>query len=96
MLAATTPRPVPPTATIAMAIVVAGLAISGWLCVYKTDMLVERQRRRYEKHPWVRMYPFSSMVMKSWYPTYLRYSGLALWVWCFALIYLVWIRKPIR
>jgi hypothetical protein len=74
----------------------AGLAICGWLCLYKTDVLVSRQRRRYENHWWIRAYPFSSMVMKSWYPAYLRYSGLALWLWDLYLVYLLWFRKPVR
>jgi len=79
-----------------MGILAAALAILGWLCLYKTDTLVAHQRRRYEQHSWVRAYPFSSMVMKDWYPIYLRCSGLVIWLWDLALIYLVWIRKPVR
>ena len=75
-----------------MAALVAGLAIVGWLCIYKTDALVERARRRYEKHWFVRAYPFSRMVMQDWYPTYLRCSGVLIWVWALVLIYLVWVR----
>jgi len=90
------PRPAPPGGMVLMAILVAALAICGWLCIYKTDALVERQRRRYQKYALVRLYPFSGMVMKSWYPAYLRGSGILLWLWDVVLIYLMWIRKPVR
>jgi hypothetical protein len=79
-----------------MFILAVGLAVCGWLCVYKTDVLVRRQRRRYEEHWWIRAYPFSSMVMKSWYPTYLRCAGVLVWIWDLAIVYLVWFRKPLR
>jgi hypothetical protein len=71
-----------------------GLAICGWLCVFRTEALVEQQQKNYAKHGFVRAYPFSSMVLKSWYPTYLRCAGVFAWVWDAVIIYLVWIRKP--
>ena len=71
-----------------------GLAICGWLCVFKTGVLVERQQKNYAKHGFVRAYPFSSMVLKSWYPTYLRCAGMLAWLWALVIIYLVWIREP--
>jgi hypothetical protein len=96
VVVAVTAGQVPPAAVFVTAVVVAGLAICGWLCIYKTDALVEQQRRRYEKHGWIRAYPFSGMVMKSWYPTYLRCSGIFVWLWDLVLIYLLWVRKPVR
>ena len=82
--------------TLVLLALTGGLAICGWLCMYRTDALVERQRRRYEKSEWVRAYPFSSMVMKDWYPTYLRGSGLLIWLSDIFLIYFFWFRKPVR
>ena len=75
---------------------VAGLAVCGWLCIYRTDVLVSRQRRRYEQHWWVRAYPLSVMVMKPWYPFYLRFSGVLIWIWDGVIVYLIWFRKPGR
>ena len=80
--------------TVVMLALVVGLAITGWLCFYKADALAARQRRQYEKYAFVRLNPFSSMVTKSWYPTYLRVSGVLIWLWDITLVYLIWFRKP--
>jgi hypothetical protein len=81
-----------PRESLVLAVLVAGLALVGWLCIYKTDTLVERARRRYERHWFVRAYPFSGMVMKDWYPAYLRFWGIVIWIWALVLIYLMWVR----
>ena len=82
--------------TAVMLVLVGGLAVTGWICIYKTDALVRMHRRQYEKYAMVRLNPFSRMVTKSWYPTYLFASGVAIWLWDIALIYLFWFRKPAR
>ncbi len=84
----------PAGATVVMLILIAGLAITGWFCIYKTDVLVRRARRQYEKYTIVRIPPLSSMVTKDWYPTYLRFFGVLVWIWDIVLIYLVWFHKP--
>jgi len=77
-----------------MLALVTALAVVGWICIYKTDALVTRQRRQYEKYAFVRFNPFAGMVTKSWYPAYLRVSGVCIWLWDITLIYLFWFRKP--
>ncbi len=81
-------------AQVAMGVLIAGFAVCGWLCLYKTEMLVAQQRRRYEEHWWVRIYPFSNVVMQEWYPTYLRCAGVFVWIFDLFLIYLIWFAKP--
>jgi hypothetical protein len=66
-----------------------GFAVCGWLCVFRTNMLVTWGRRPYEKSKFVRAYPFSNIVMKPWYPTYIRCAGIFIWLWALAVIYLV-------
>jgi hypothetical protein len=85
---------IPVSGKLALGALMAGFAICGWLCVYKTEVLVAQQRRRYEEHWWVRAYPFSSMVVKDWYPTYLRCGGIFLWIFDLFGIYLIWFAKP--
>ncbi|MGC2112472.1 MAG: hypothetical protein WA655_23340 [Candidatus Korobacteraceae bacterium] len=77
-----------------LALLIVGLAICGWVCVCRTDALVKHARKQYEEHPFIRLFPFSGLVMKSWYPTYLRCSGVFVWIWDAVLIYLVWGRRP--
>ena len=80
--------------TAIMLVVTGGLAVTGWICIYKTDVLVRMHRRQYEKYSIVRLNPFAGMVTRSWYPGYLRASGVLIWLWDIALIYLIWFRKP--
>ena len=70
-------------------IVVLGFAVCGWLCVFRTNMLVMWGRKNYAKSKFVQAYPFSSMVMKPGYPTYIRCMGIFIWLWALAMIYLV-------
>ncbi len=66
-----------------------GFAVCGWLCVFKTDMLVIRGQENYAKSGLVRAYPFSNMVLKPWYPIYIRRAGIFIWLWVAGFDYLV-------
>jgi hypothetical protein len=70
-------------------IFILGFAVCGWLCVFRTSMLVEWGRRNYAKSRIVRAYPFSNMVLKPWYPTYIRCAGVFIWLWAIAIVYAV-------
>jgi len=63
--------------------------VCGWVCVFKTSLLVEMGRRNYQKNKLVQAYPFSSMVMKPWYPAYIRGAGIFIWLWAIAIDCLV-------
>lgn len=79
-----------------MLAMVVALAVTGWFCIYKTDVLVRMQRKQYDKYAFVRCNPFARMVNKSWYPRYLVASGVFIWLWDIVLIYLVWFHRPVR
>ena len=66
--------------------------VCGGLCIFKTKMLVGWVQRNYTKSKAVQAYPFSGMVMKPWYPTYIRGSGIFIWLWALAIDYLVLFR----
>ena len=72
---------------------VLGLAACGWLCVFKTDMLVRWARQNYQKSKFVQAYPFSYLVLKPWYPAYIRFSGIFIWLWALVIAYLVFFRN---
>jgi hypothetical protein len=76
-----------------LVVMVLMFAVCGWLCVFKTNMLVTWGRRNYEKSKFVRAYPFSNMVMKPWYPTYIRTAGIFIWLWALAITYFVFFRN---
>ena len=65
------------------------LAACGWLCVFKTGMLVKWGRDNYEKSKFVRAYPFSSIVSKEWYPIYLRCAGVFMWLFDLAFLWIL-------
>jgi hypothetical protein len=46
-------------------------------------------QKNYEKSKFVQSYPFSNMVLKPWYPTYIRCAGVFIWLWDLAIIYAV-------
>ena len=60
-------------------------AVCGWLCVFKTNMLV-RWGRKNAKTKFASS-PFSSVPMKPGYPTYIRCAGIFLWLWEVAILY---------
>src|SRR5208282_6365678 len=65
-----------------------GFVACGYLCVFRTDMVVGWGRKNYEKSKLVQAYPFSNIVLKPWYPTYIRCAGIFIWLWALAVIYL--------
>jgi len=53
------------------------LAVFCTLCVARPDRFADYARRRYlRSSKLVQKWPFSNIVMKSWYPTYLRIIAL--------------------
>jgi hypothetical protein len=47
------------------------------LCVAKPERIADYARRRYlRSSKLVQKWPFSNIVMKAWYPTYLRVMGV--------------------
>jgi hypothetical protein len=66
-------------------ITILGLVVCGWLCIFRTNMLVTWGRKNANtKFAWS---PFSSIPMKPQYPTYIRCLGTFLWLWAIVLIY---------
>jgi hypothetical protein len=58
--------------------VIAGASLGCFcsLCILRPERIAESARRRYERSSkFAQKFPFSNMVMKSWYPTYLRAMG---------------------
>jgi len=60
-------------------IVVVGTGFTGWLCILRTTRLVRWAQDNYRRSKVFRWWPGSSLVMKSYYPTYLRCMGVYLW-----------------
>jgi hypothetical protein len=69
-----------------------GFYVCGGLCIFKTKMLVGWAQRNYTQSKFVQAYPFSNMVMKPWYPYYIRCAGIFIWLWALAIDYLVLFR----
>jgi hypothetical protein len=63
-----------------------GFAACGWLCVFRTGVVVGWGRKNYERSKFVQSYPFSNVVLKPWYPIYIRCAGIFLWIWDLAAI----------
>jgi hypothetical protein len=62
------------------------LAFVGTICIFKPVRMqawILRQHRASNKS--IRRYPFSNLIFKPWYPTYLRVMGV--WAWLFALVF---------
>lgn len=78
--------------TIALAVISVVFYICGGLCIFKTNVLVGWAQKNYTKSKVVQAYPFSGMVMKPWYPTYIRGAGIFIWLWALAIDYLVLFR----
>jgi hypothetical protein len=68
--------------------------LSAWLCIYKTNVLVKWQQKNYENRAFVRAYPLSSIVMKPWYPMYVRFSGIVILMFTIVIDYLVLTQQP--
>jgi hypothetical protein len=68
--------------------------LSAWLCIFRTDIFVKWQQKKYANSAFVRAYPFSGMVLKSWYPTYIRFWGIVILLFTLAIDYLVLTQPP--
>jgi hypothetical protein len=75
-----------------LAVISLGFYVCGALCIFRTSMLVGWAQRSYTKSKFVQAYPFSGMVMKPWYPIYIRGAGIFIWLWALAIDYLVLFR----
>jgi len=78
---------IPQTTWLVIMVLVFG--VCGWLCVFRTNMLVTWGRKNYEKSKFIQAYPFSNVVLKPWYPTYIRCAGIFIWLWAIAITYAV-------
>ncbi len=63
----------------------------GWLCIFRTSMLVNWGRTNHAKSKLVQAYPFSSLVLKPWYPVYIRCAGIFIWVFDLAFLVLLFL-----
>jgi len=73
--------------TIWFVVMILGFAVCGWLCVFRTDMLVMWGRKNAKtKFAWS---PFSSIPTKPRYPTYIRCAGIFFGLFSIAIIYAV-------
>ena len=76
-----------------LAVVVAcGLTILGWACVFRANSIAEKTTREYHRggklvHRW----PFTNIVVKSWYPIYLRGIGIVIWIFAVLLVMATWL-----
>jgi len=68
-------------------VMILGFAVCGWLCVFRTDMLVTWGRKNAKTK--FALSPFSGIPMKPQYPTYIRCAGIFLWLSAIAIIYAV-------
>ena len=63
--------------------------ISGWLCIFKTDMLVNMGQKNYGRSKLARSAPNSDIVARPWYPEFIRCAGIFIWLWAAVMDYLV-------
>jgi hypothetical protein len=60
-----------------LALVVIALVVLGCSCLFKTTALVEWTRMRYQRSSrLVQAWPFSNLVLRPWFPIYLRWMGV--------------------
>jgi hypothetical protein len=76
--------------------VITGLGVAGALCMFKAQTLTDRVQRKDRKRPLREAWPHSNVVMKPWYPLYLRCMGLLLWVADVVVFYLAFFPEAAR
>lgn len=60
-----------------LGLVVVALVVLGCACLFRTNALADWARTRYRRSSGiVQGWPFSNLVLKPWYPTYLRGMGV--------------------
>ena len=72
------------------AALISGLILGalGVFCIAKPDKFASFARRRYLRSSrFTQNFPFANIVMKSWYPTYLRCMGVFVLLFAAVLIY---------
>lgn len=75
--------------TFVLFISVVALAVFGVLCLAKPDKLADYARRRHLRSSrFMQKWPFASMIMAPWIPTYLRFMGLLLLAFAVTLFFL--------
>ena len=79
----------PASKVVLLVVLSLGFYACGALCIFKTKMLVGWAQKNYSKSKFVQAYPFSGMVMKPWYPTYIRGAGIFIFLWALAIDCLV-------
>ena len=55
---------------------VIALVVLGCACLFRTTALVEWARTHHQRSRIIQAWPFSNLVLKSWYPIYLRGMGI--------------------
>jgi len=68
-----------------------GLATFGWLCMLRPFVLLKWGQQNYANSKLIRAWPFSNLIFKSWYPTYLRIAGAVLWFCAMGLLYVFYL-----
>ena len=74
---------------ITITLLVLFFAFCGWMCLFKTKILVKMGRDNYAKSRFIQRYTFSGMVQKPWYPTYIRCAGIFIWLWALGFVIFV-------
>ena len=65
------------------------LAVFGISCVAKPDKMADYCRRRHLRNSrFMQSWPFASMVMEPWMPTYLRFAGVFVLAFAMLLLFL--------
>jgi hypothetical protein len=67
--------------------------VCGWLCIFKTEMLVEWRRNNYSKSKLAQANPISGLVTKPWYPIFIQCCGVLIWLWALLIDYLAFVRR---
>jgi hypothetical protein len=82
-------RMVTPFGMVWIVVMSIAFAVAGWFCIFKTHVMVTMGRKNYQKSKFTRESPFSDLVLKESYPTYIRCAGIFIWVWLLAFLYLL-------
>ena len=66
---------------IPMSVSIVLLSLSGWAALFKTELVIEYAKKQYrESGKLVQKWPGSNMVLKEWFPVYLRGMGVFAWL----------------
>jgi hypothetical protein len=78
--------PATPAALACAFLAFAFLVFVGAFCIFKPESMQAWFQKRYNtSNKFVQNYPFAKMILKPWYPTYLRFMGV--WAWMCALFF---------